>query len=248
MISHIHNSVIVCLLTVIAVGLASFIPTAHAETPLHFGWSAVTPHAADFGGDGYHDLGIYDAETGQASVRQINGETLASDTTIGLSGYLPAFGDYDGDYLSDPASYDSASGIWYAFLSGRFYQLSVFQGLVGPSTTEVKPADYDGDGKVDPALYDSSSGAWLIYASASGYQPYSFILGGNGATAVPADYDGDGKIDPAVYDQNTGLWGVLCSASQYAYTWVVYGGPGCEAAPADYDGDRMADRGPGLAD
>jgi len=236
-----NNFMIVCLLTVIAVGLASFIPTAHAETPLYFGWSEIAPHTADYDGDRHSEQGLYDSTQGAIYARKINGDELAFGDTIALPGFIAACADFDGDGKADPASYDLTSGFLYAFLSEFNYQLDELPCSVGAATTTTEPADYDGDSKADPALYDSASGAWIIYPSGSGYQPLSFILGGNDAIAVPADYDGDRKTDPCVYDQTNGLWMALCSVNQYAPTWVVYGGPGCVAAPADFDGDGKAD-------
>jgi len=241
MIRHINNSAIVCLLAIIAVGFAQFIPTANAQTPLKFGWSAVTPHTADYDGDGHLDMGLYDSTKGTMYARNISGTELAFDLTIALPGFIVACADFDGDGKADPASYDTASGFLCAYLSAQGYQLGALPCAVGLATTKAVPADYDGDSKADMALYDAASGIWIIYPSASGYQPVSFILGGNGATAVPMDYDGDGKADPCVYNQNTGLWMVFCSASQYALSGIVYGGPGCAAAPADFDGDSKAD-------
>jgi|GEM_PF-3178846 len=221
--------------------LTLFVSAASAQTPFYFGWSAVTPHAADYDGDRIQELSLYNSDDGAIYVRRLSGDELTFGLTIAESDYAVAEVDYDGDGKADLGSYDHTTGAWYAFCSRTGYQLNALQCVPGASTTEPYPADYDGDGLSDPALYDSASGVWIIYCSGSGYQAYSFILGGNGAMAVPMDYDADGKTDPCVYDQNTGLWGALCSASQYAYTWVVYGGPGCEAAPADFDGDQKAD-------
>jgi len=228
-------------LSCVIIILSMTILAANAQTPFYFGWSGVTPQAADYDGDRIQELALYNSTAGTICVRRLNGEDLAFGMTIAQSGFAAAQADYDGDGLTDLGSYDRTNGVWYAYCSASSYQLSVFPCVSGPSTTTPEPADYDGDGKADLALYDSYSGAWIIYPSVTGYQQVSFVLGGNGAVAVPADYDADGKADPAVYDHETGLWGVLCSASQYAYTWVVYGGPGCEAAPADFDGDRKTD-------
>ena len=82
------------------------VPFAAAETPLKFGWSSVTPHAANFTGDGRMELGLYDSVNGTAYVRQLNGEELASGLTMALSDYQAAFADYDGDNYADLGSYD----------------------------------------------------------------------------------------------------------------------------------------------
>jgi len=223
---------------ILAAGVAPILP---AQTPLYFGWSSVTPEAADYDGDGTQELCLYDSADGTLYVRLISGEELTFGLTIAGSDYAIAEGDYDGDGKGDLGSYDRVTGACYAFCSRTGYRLSSVQCAPGPATTRPYPADYDGDSKADPALYDSVSGAWIIYPSASDYQPVPFVLGGNGAVAVPMDYDGDNKADPCVYDEANGFWSALCSASRYAYTWVEYGGPGCEAAPADFDGDHKAD-------
>ncbi len=219
--------------------LAAFAP---AETPLYFGSSGIVPHASDYTGDGYNEMGAFDATTGLASVHQINGEELVNGFQVGLAGYQPAFGDYDGDGLTDPASYDPVSGCWYSWLSGSHYQMAAFDGVAGTATTTIHPADYDGDGLADPALYDSALGVWVIYSSPSDYQPAAFYhLAGPHCQAVPMDYDGDRKADPAVYDGATGLWAVNFSSQGYALQTLTYGGPGCAPAPADFDGDSKAD-------
>ncbi len=57
-------------------------------------------------------------------------------------------GDYDGDGMTDLATYTRATGLWRVFLSSTWREASV---TFGTDATRPVPGDYDGDGATDIA-------------------------------------------------------------------------------------------------
>ena len=69
-------------------------------------------------------------------------------------------GDYDGDFVSDLALLDSATGAWYIrTAAGALIAWGTPWGW--PGAVPV-PGDYDGDMKDDLAVFDGSTGNWYV--------------------------------------------------------------------------------------
>lgn len=105
-----------CILGILSASLMSVL-TGWAETPLSFGWSGVTPHVADYDGDGRVELGLYDIRQGKLYARKLNGSLLASGLNMALPGSISACADFDGDRIADLSSYDRDNGIFYSYLN-----------------------------------------------------------------------------------------------------------------------------------
>ncbi|MBI2440086.1 MAG: fibronectin type III domain-containing protein [Lentisphaerae bacterium] len=154
-------------------------------------------------------------------------------------------GDYDGDGLADPATYDPATSNWIVRLSSAGYAPLELLGFLGGPDFVPACADYDGDRRTDPGVYAETNGEWIVLLSAFGYQRLDLpgLLGGPGQSPAPADYDGDRKAAPAVYAETNAEWQVMLSSQGYSTLALpgLLGGTGYAPAPADYDGDGFAD-------
>ncbi|HZH33767.1 MAG TPA: M36 family metallopeptidase, partial [Pyrinomonadaceae bacterium] len=124
----------------------------------------------DYNGDGRSDPAIYTPQTGNWSIRTMNGTT---DIRWGLSEDQPVPADYDGDGKDDIAVFRPSNGTWYILKStgGAIYQRF---GL--PNDIPV-PGDYDGDRLADIAVY--RDGVWYINASALGFRTIHFGIAGD---------------------------------------------------------------------
>ncbi len=147
--------------------------------------------------------------------------------------------DYDGDGVSDMASYAAGQAAWSIRTPGG--QTLWENGIFGAAGLTPTVGDYDGDRKADPAIYDAANGLWSVMLSDSAYAIASASMGITGGVPMPGDYDRDGKADLVVYDETTGLWSALMSGSGYAPASGQFGAPGYQAVAGDYNGDGKWD-------
>jgi hypothetical protein len=178
----------------------------------------------------------------------------AAPFTFGQPGdvFLPA-ADYSGDFVSDVARFERATGTWYERNIDRQQAATSLPISVGvsPNSPEVPlqygaasdkpvPGDYDGDWIMDRAVFRVTNNTW--YAALSGGGELVVGFGVASDRQVPADYDGDGKTDVAVFRPSDGTW----------YVHPSSGGPDIvrvhcvstdRLVPGDYDGDGRADFG-----
>lgn len=160
---------------------------------------------------------------------------------FGRPGTAPV--DFDGDGVSDPASYNSAGGRWDFEHSTAGAQQATF-GFAG---TAPVSGDFDGDGLTDYGVYHAASGMWYLTRSRDGF--LSFPFGYAGTVPVTGDFDGDGRCDAAVYCAASGAWHF--SKSRDGYAALQFGFAGTVPVAADFDGDRRCDFGvynPGTGD
>ena len=72
--------------------------------------------------------------------------------------------DFDGNFMTDPAVFQAASGNWrVAFVHGVQWLYGF-----GWSAVVPVPADYDGDGLADIAVYHPAGGTWYVQRSSDG--------------------------------------------------------------------------------
>ena len=150
--------------------------------------------------------------------------------------------DYDGDGVSDIATFNEASGTWdiYSVALGA----PILQnGNWGAPGMIAVPGDYDGDGVADLAVYRVSTGEWFIYSLATDTMlAYELVWGYVGATPMSGDFNGDGIDDLAVYDDTIGDWFILTFPAgdiiAYEQNW---GYAGFRPVPGDYNGDGIND-------
>lgn len=200
----------------------------------------VVPRILDFDGSTFPELVNWNAATGQWSYgNALFGPTQTTPITTfqwGVTGDIPAPGDFDGDGKTDRTIFRNTDGYWYTLLSATgAWQVFKF-GLPGDIAV---PNDYNGGGQTDYAVFRPSEGNWYIWYTET-QQFYGVHWGLNGDRPVPADYDGDGKTDIGVFRGSEGNWYYIRSSDQ-GFGIFHWGTNGDVALPGDYDGDRKAD-------
>jgi RHS repeat-associated protein len=170
---------------------------------------------ADFDGDGCAD--IY-AQTGSSATITYSCNPAVSTSTVSIaSGYVPVFGDFNGDGKTDIlfVSQSGAATLWLSTGTG-FTEVnpSVASGSTGSSDWGkyvVYVGDWNGDGKADILLiapgtsgyygagtshkFYISTGTDLTPAVDSSSSPITISNSANTAGAVVADWNNDGASD-----------------------------------------------------
>ena len=121
------------------------------------------------------------------------------------AGEVPTSGDFDGDGLADPATFDAATGVWsihQSSLGGEVVRRT-FGGGVG---AQPVPADYDGDGRTELAIFTAIGRRWSILLSSGQTVERVVPEMSAGDLPSPADFDGDGRAELAFYRPGTNQW------------------------------------------
>ena len=233
------------------------------------GTPQVFDNRLDYFGNGFSDWAIVYANAAGNYIWQIarndnptpvDGRILETPFGLATTDIPTAFGDYNGDGISDITVWREPTGQYWTLPSGNGQP----PGGGGPATVfswgkdgdDVGfEGDYDGDNKMDLTVLRGEGGLYRWFILRSGTNTFStFLYGVIGSEESPfydvplpgADYTGDGSDDPAVarINQTTGdiLWvigtttGGFINKVQWGKITTDY------VVPAgDYDGDGKAD-------
>jgi hypothetical protein len=150
-------------------------------------------------------LSVFSTKSGQwIFVGASNG--LDSSFGFGGAGYIPVYGDWNGDGVATVGAFDPATATWYLRNEpGPGMPDLVFQ--FGPAGSVPVVGDWDGNGTTTIGVFDPGSARWYLRNSNSaGAADLSFQYGWPGAIPVVGDWNGD-KVDTVgVYYPPTGQW------------------------------------------
>ncbi|HET8955755.1 MAG TPA: S1 family peptidase [Solirubrobacterales bacterium] len=160
----------------------------------------------------------------------------------GLPGHIHVSGDWDGDGVETPGSYDPRIGIWSLSNSlSRSGKVDIsFQYGGGPWSKAVA-GDWNGDGIDTIGVYDPQAGNWnLRNSNSNGAPDIAFQYGGGvWKNPVAGDWNGDGIDTIGVYDPQAGNWNLRNSNSNGApdVSFQFGGGVFSRSIVGDWDGN-----------
>jgi serine protease len=204
-------------------------------------------HAADFDGNGRHDLLIRDAGTGATSIQLMDGLVPAGTATLlaDAAWEVTHTGDFDGDGKADLVWRNDTTGttsMWRmngtAFVAGSTL-------LVNAAWKVTHVADFDGDGKADLVWRNATTGEtaiWLMNGTA--FASGSVVLANPAWSVVlTGDLDGNGKADLVWRNASTGevaIW-LMNGFTMSAGAIVLADASWTPTHAADFTGDGRAD-------
>jgi hypothetical protein len=228
-------------------------------------------NTADFNGDGVSDILWVNPSNGADGVWYMRPPTSSQDLgvlghgpTINMPGYVPVFGDFNGDGISDILWYNPTTGaaqIWYM----RPPTSSQDPGILSIGPTFNLPVgfvpvtgDFNGDGVTDILWYNSingtGNGIWYMRPPTSSQDLGVLSTGPGfnlpaGFVPVTGDFNGDGVTDILWYTMNgtgDGIWYMQAPTSQ-APNGILSFGPalnlptGFVPVTGDFNGDGVTD-------
>jgi RHS repeat-associated protein len=162
-------------------------------------------------------------------------------------------GDFDGNGMTDLASYDAGQAKWHICLatanfsgSDTAFNCGYWAAHTGDVANNVA-GDFNGDGLTDLAEYTGS--AWQVCLSTgSGFACGNWAApNGNASRTVAADFDGDGVTDLATYSGSGTAW-TVCLSTRGGFncaTWTGHAGGMIDNTlnnvTGDFNGDGRAD-------
>lgn len=178
-------------------------------------------------------------------LRNSNAGGEADDTAwIGLPGWIPISGDWDGDGIDTPGAFNPVTRIWRLSNSlSKNGKVDLEFHYGGPDSRPVV-GNWDGVGADGIGVYyPDGSGVWHLRECVCGGNPdYSFVYGGGPwKNAVAGDWNGDGIDTIGVYDPIAGNWNLRDSNSSGGADHAFqYGGGVFERSFAgDWNGDGI---------
>jgi hypothetical protein len=167
----------------------------------------------DYDGDGKADVAVFrsNASSPCGSGRSAWFYRPSSQPNVdflyecwGLSGDIPAPGDFDGDGKNDFVVRRNEAGSGVFYLKKSSGGTEVVQWGVG--TDVFIPGDFDGDGKTDFCVRRTVGNLFnyfILTRAGGGTGATPIVWGTTGDISAPGDYDGDGKTDIAVFRPNS---------------------------------------------
>jgi subtilisin-like proprotein convertase family protein len=169
------------------------------------------------------------------------GVSPVSTQSFGSSAYsIPFIGDFDGDGITDVATYTPSTNTWDINRS-QAGEVSVTLDKGQPGDIPFV-GDFDGDGKTDFGVYTPLTGTWTISESTGGTVALGPIPGVTpmaGDIPVPGDYQSPGtattpRAELAIYRPLTGTFYIDGSTGVFTVK-VTTGTTGDVPVPGDYN-------------
>lgn len=209
----------------------------------------------DFDGNGFDDLAIFDAVSGDFWVGQSRGaafDTRRWGTLAPPAGWGTRLeGDFDGDGWKDVAAFLGAPAEWWVGISrgDRFDPLR--WGTLSPAAGWGRQlaGDFNGDGRDDILnLREPGGSLWVSLSSGAAFATTQWgqLPAASGWGAVlTGDFDGDGRADVAGELPSSGDWWMALSTGA-GFTVSLWGHPASPsswtgAVAGDFDGDGRDD-------
>jgi hypothetical protein len=132
--------------------------------------------------------------------------SLERSFSFGGSGFLPVYGDWNGDGVATIGAFDPATATWYLRNEpGPGAPDVVFQ--FGPPGSIPVVGDWDGNGTTTIGVFVPGSAQWYLRnTNSSGAPDFAFQYGFPGVTPVVGDWKGDHRDTVGVYSPQTGQW------------------------------------------
>ena len=168
----------------------------------------------------------------------------ASQTAVTLSstetGDQGVLGDFDGDGLTDLATFERNTAFWNIRYSVDASEESLQLGDRGDFPYS---ADIDGDGCDELVSFSPETGifSYSLCSSREARETAQVISETkSGLVPVLGDYDGDNQDDFAVYDRSSNLWTIRYSSNNELFSFFC-GLQGDIPLVGDFDGDGRAE-------
>jgi hypothetical protein len=160
---------------------------------------------------------------------------------FGLPGQTTVVGDWNGDGIDTPGTYEPLTGTWRLRNSNTSGGADITPFSYGGSQFIPVVGDWNGDGKTTIGLYEPTAGTWSLRNSNSAGSPdiTPFSYGGNQYIPVVGDWNNDGKTTIGVYEPNSGTWSLRNSntAGSADITPFSYGGNQYTPVVGDWNND-----------
>lgn|GEM_PF-3536602 len=165
---------------------------------------------------------------------------LSTSFNYGGSGFLPVYGDWDGDGVATVGVFDPSSATWYLRNeAGGGNPDLTFQ--FGPPGALPVVGDWDGNGTTTVGVFVPGSAQWYLRNSnAPGGPDVSFQYGFPGALPVAGDWTGNHTETPGLYYPPTGLWLLRSTPGGGPPTFdFSFGYAGTQPLAGDWSGSGM---------
>src|SRR5262249_6595982 len=126
----------------------------------------------------------------------------ATPPLFGTAGDIPVPADYDGDGITDYATWRPGDGTWRVLMSATGKLKTQAWGQNGDVPM---PGDYDGAHKAQFAVYRPSERTFYIFGDHCGPSRTIKIPGTGTGTPVIGNFEGPGFVDAGVYDDASGF-------------------------------------------
>lgn len=139
------------------------------------GWDV---YPADFDGNGWGDLFLYNPTSGRFFQVMFAGDTASYYDGAWTPGWQIHPGDFNGDRRTDIFVYNSTSGRWFEVISGVTPRnFSFYEGAWSAGWT-VKTTDLNHDGRTDFHVYDPTTGRYYEVTTL-GIAQFDYLMGFN---------------------------------------------------------------------